>query len=223
MTDYTLIRSRRRTIALYVRDGVVEVRAPLKTPKRFIDEFVASKQKWIADKLAQSTERIKKRENFSLTYGDSVTYRGRKYTIAESSRIGVSDNYFYVRAGLKPEQIKADCVKIYRILAEYDLAEKVRDFAALMGVHPTAIKVNGANTRWGSCSARKTLNFSWRLIMADDDVIDYVVVHELAHIKEMNHSARYWAIVANVLPDYKERQKRLKELQKRLNAEDWES
>jgi len=222
VTDYTLTRSKRRTVALYVRDGVVEVRAPLKVPKRDIDEFVASKQKWIADKLAQSAKRVNLRNNFSLTYGDTVTYRGKQYEIAESSRIGVSDNYFYVRADLTPEQIKADCVKIYKILAQSDLNEKVRDFAAIMGVTPTAVRINGANTRWGSCSAKKSLNFSWRLIMADDDVIDYVVVHELAHITEMNHSSRFWAVVSGVLPDYRERQKRLKELQKRLNAEDWE-
>jgi len=124
LSDYTLVRSRRRTVAPYVRDVVVEVRAPLKVPKRDIDEFIVSKQKWISDKLSQSTERVKKRKNFSLTYGDSVAYRGKQYAIVESSRIGVSDNYFYVRAGLTPEQIKADCVKIYRILAKCDLAER---------------------------------------------------------------------------------------------------
>jgi predicted metal-dependent hydrolase len=68
----------------------------------------------------------------------------------------------------------------------------------------------------------KSLNFSWRLVMADDAAIDYVVVHELAHITEMNHSPEFWAIVAGVLPDYKERRRRLKLLQLRLNSEDWE-
>jgi len=125
----TLTRSKRRTVALYVRDGVVEVRAPLKMPKSAIDKFVVSKQKWISDKLAQSAKRVNLRENFSLTYGDSATYRGKQYEIAESSRIGVSDNCFFVRADLTPEQIKADCVKIYKILAQSDLNEKVRDLS----------------------------------------------------------------------------------------------
>ncbi|MDR2568929.1 MAG: M48 family metallopeptidase, partial [Oscillospiraceae bacterium] len=75
---------------------------------------------------------------------------------------------------------------------------------------------------WGSCSAKKSLNFSWRLIMADEDVIDYVVVHELAHLIEMNHSVRFWAVVERVLPDYRERQKWLRELQRKLNVEDWD-
>ena len=96
------------------------------------------------------------------------------------------------------------------------------DFAKRMDVTPTAIKINGAKTRWGSCSAKKSLNFSWRLIMADDDVIDYVVVHELAHIAEMNHSARFWALVEGALPDYQSRKAKLKALQQRLSIEDWE-
>jgi predicted metal-dependent hydrolase len=108
------------------------------------------------------------------------------------------------------------------MLAKQICTGKTLDFAKQMKVMPAAVKVNGATARWGSCSAKKSLNFSWRLVMADDAVIDYVVVHELAHITEMNHSARFWAIVAGMLPDYKERQKRLKELQRRLNAENWE-
>jgi hypothetical protein len=91
-----------------------------------------------------------------------------------------------------------------------------------MSVTPIAVKINSAKTRWGSCSNKKSLNFSWRLIMADDDVIDYVVVHELAHLREMNHSPRFWAVVEAVLPDYRERKLKLRALQAKLNREDWE-
>ena len=87
---------------------------------------------------------------------------------------------------------------------------------------PSAVKINGAKTRWGSCSSKKSINFSWRLIKADDDVIDYVVVHELSHITEMNHSPNFWAIVENILLDYRERKVKLKRLQKRLSMENWE-
>ena len=109
-----------------------------------------------------------------------------------------------------------------RMLAKHELTKKTLDFAKRMGVAPSSIKINGAVARWGSCSAKKSINFSWRLVMADDDVIDYVVVHELAHLTEMNHSKTFWAIVEDILPDYKERQSRLRELQKRLAGEDWE-
>jgi len=224
MTAYTLTRSNRKTIAIYIRDGVVEVRAPLQMPGRDIDKYLASKEKWIREKLALTSERQARREEFSLDYGECVIYKGRQYPIASKpgNRAGFDDEYFYMPPGLPPEEIKACCVRIYRLLAKRDLASKVLDFAKQMGVSPSNVKINGAKTRWGSCSAQKSLNFSWRLIMADDSVIDYVVVHELAHITEMNHSARFWAVVEGVLPDYRERKGKLKALQQKLSLEDWE-
>ena len=224
MTDYTLIRSKRRTAAIHIKNGSVEVRAPKKMPKRDIDKFVASKEKWITERLAQSQSYADQREAFSLEYGDNVTFRGTEYPLAakDGKRAGFDGERFYLPPDLQSEQIKSTVVQIYRRLAKLLLTERVGHYAGLMNVSPTAVKINGAKTRWGSYSAKKSLNFSWRLVMVSDAVIDYVVVHELAHITQMNHSARFWAVVAGVLPDYKERQKRLKELQKRLNTEDWE-
>jgi hypothetical protein len=192
MINYILTRSKRKTVALHIRDGTVEIRAPLKTPKRDIDKFISSKEKWIVDKLALSNERMKQRESFSLDYGDTVLYRGKQYPIMAKDG------------------------------GRRDLTEKALGFAKQMSAIPAAIKINGAKTRWGSCSGKKSLNFSWRLIMAEDDVIDYVVVHELAHITEMNHSPRFWSVVESVLPDYRERRIKLKALQRRLSCEDWE-
>ena len=224
MIDYTLNRSNRKTIALYVRNGAVEVRAPLKAPKRDIDKFVASKEKWITDKLAASISGQVLRESFSLTYGDEILYRGKEYPIAvkPGDRVGFDGKRFYMPPEFSPEQVKNACVQIYRILAKRDLVIKTLKFTNQMGVMPIAVKINGAKTRWGSCSGKKSLNFSWRLIMADDDVIDYVVVHELAHLTEMNHSARFWAIVESILPDYQRRLEQLKEFQKKLSSQDWD-
>ena len=224
MTPYTLTRSNRKTIAIYIRDNKVEVRAPMKMPKRDIEEFVASKERWIKEKLALAGERQARREAFCLNYGDRVLYKGKEYPIAAKpgKRVGFDGELFYMPAGLLPEQIKAACVKIYRMLAKRDLSGKVLEYAKQMNVSPGNIKINGAKTRWGSCSAKKSLNFSWRLIMADDDVIDYVVIHELAHLREMNHSTRFWAVVEGALPDYQKRRAKLKTLQQKLATEDWE-
>lgn len=224
MTTYTLTRSNRKTLALYVRGGEVEVRAPLKASKRDIDIFVASKEKWISDKLAQSYQRQEQRQSFALNYGDIVLYRGKRCQIAAKpgDRVGFGDGRFYMPPNLNSEEIKHTCIRIYRMLAKRDLTEKVLKFAKQMGVTPAAIKINGAKTRWGSCSGKKNLNFSWKLIMAEDALIDYVVVHELAHMTEMNHSERFWAIVEGVFPDYKVRQNRLKVLQEKLCTENWE-
>lgn len=222
--NYSLTRSNRKTIALYVRGGAVEVRAPIRVSKADIDRFVLSKEKWITGKLAQSQERAKKRGSFSLNYGDTVIYRGEQFPITakDGNRVGFENSRFYMPPNLSSEQIKQACVQIYKILAKRDLTEKTLAFAKRMNVMPTAVKITSAATRWGSCSGKKSINYSWRLIMADDEVIDYVVVHELAHITEMNHSASFWRIVESILPDYKNRTARLKELQKTLSAEDWD-
>ena len=211
-------------MAIHIKDGTVEVRAPMKMPKRDIDRFVASKEKWLTERLAQSQSYADQREAFTLNYGDTVAFRGTEYLLTAKigTRAGFDGERFYLPPYLTPEQVKSTVVQIYRRLAKLHLTERVPHFAGLMDVSPTIIKINGAKTRWGSCSAKKSLNFSWRLVMADDAVIDYVVVHELAHITEMNHSARFWAVVAGILPDYKARQKRLKDLQRRLDAEEWE-
>ena len=223
MFDYTLTRSKRKTAALYVRDGKLEVRAPLKMPVVEIEKFISSKEKWILDKQRKTLAQMEQRESFGLSYGDEVIYRGKQYPIIEKAgnRIGFDNVSFYMPPGLSSEQIKSACVSIYRLLAKRDLTEKVRDYAKQMSVVPAGVKINSASTRWGSCSSKKSLNFSWRLIMAEDSVIDYVVVHELAHITEMNHSERFWSIVEGVLPDYRKSKKRLKELQRRLSGENW--
>ena len=223
MQNYTLTRSKRKTIAIYVHDGIVEVSSPLKTPKSEIDKFVKSKEKWIENTLAKSAESKNQRENFTLNYSSQILYRGNEFPIV--SRLGnhamFDDDRFCVPANLTSEQIKQACVRIYKLLAEIYIGGRVFEFSNSMDVTVGSVKINSAKTRWGSCSGRKSLNFSWRLIMADDDVIDYVVVHELAHITEMNHSERFWAIVEGILPDYRERKLRLKSLQKRLCGEDW--
>ena len=224
MVEYTLNRSKRKTVAIYIRDGSVEVRAPLRMAKYDIDRFVMSKEKWIADKLAISSERSAQREGFALDYSSLLTYRGRQYPIEakEGDRAGFDGERFYMPPELMPEQIREVCIKIYRVLAKNYLTGRTSEYARIMSAVPATVKITGARTRWGSCSGKKSINYSWRLIMADDDIIDYIIVHELAHLTELNHSERFWKIVKSILPDYTERQARLKELQSKLATEDWE-
>lgn len=99
----------------------------------------------------------------------------------------------------------------YQREAGKKLKERAAYYASLMNVTYNRIAIKETKTRWGSCSAQGNLNFHWKLILMPPEVLDYVVVHELAHRKEMNHSARFWAEVERILPDYKSRRKWLKE------------
>jgi len=225
---YTLKRSARKTLSILIRDGQVEIRAPLRMPIEDIRRFVVSKEKWISEKLEQSREQLARREGFALGIGDTVTLLGQSCVIrvVDTDHIGFDGSSFLVPARLadadiKAAGIKAACVQIYRMVAKKHLVNRVKHFAELMSVKPAGVRITSAKTRWGSCSAKRSLSFSWRLIMADEETVDYVVVHELAHLVEMNHSDRFWAVVRGVLPDYRTRQQRLKELQARLADEDW--
>ena len=224
MIPYDIVRSNRKTAAIQVRNGTVTVRAPLKMPMRDISKFIASHEKWISDNLAASIKLKRQRENFSLDYGSRLLFRGDRYPIVgrEGSSAGFDDEAFFIPHGLTPAKIKPLCIRIYRMLAKSILPEMVRNFAIIMNVSPSAIKISGAKTRWGSCSSKKNVNFSWRLIMADDYIIKYVIVHELAHLYELNHSENFWTVVGLILPDYRERKKRLRAFQKRLASENWD-
>ena len=119
-------------------------------------------------------------------------------------------------------QWRGDLETLLQAEAERLLKERAAYFSVRMGVIPSRVRVGRANAYWGTCTGKNSVNFTWKLIFAPADVIDYVVVHELAHIREHNHSPRFWAIVESVLPDWKQRRKKLKPLQQKLVAEAWE-
>ena len=222
--NYTLLRSNRKTIAIYItQEGAVEVRAPYKVSKSEIDTLVQAKEKWIKEQLAARKQVNEQKSTFSLKYGDSAVLLGKKYPIcARDGNLVGFDDCFYMPPDLNSHGIKYAMIQIYKVIAKNILTNKVVKYAKLMSVTPTAVKINSAKTRWGSCSGKNSINFTWRLIMAQDDIIDYVVIHELAHIIEHNHSTRFWSIVERILPDYREKQEGLKLLQKRLSKENWE-
>lgn len=100
----------------------------------------------------------------------------------------------------------------YRAQARWHLTGRIDHFARQHGFVYNSLRINGARTRWGSCNAQRgSLNFTWRLVMAPPEIVDYVVVHELCHLKHPNHSPDFWAEVEGILPDYKQRRKWLKE------------
>ncbi|MDR2356647.1 MAG: M48 family metallopeptidase [Oscillospiraceae bacterium] len=226
MMDYTLIRSNRKTIAMQVKDGKLIVRAPIKAAKRDVDAAVAKFEPELEAMLKNNIALIERRAAFSLNYGDTVLYRGKEYPIAArpGGRVCFDDanGEFCVPSNLSPELIKAAVVQLYKMLAGRHLAGRLLHFQPLLGVSVTNFHITNAKGRWGSMSRRKSVSFSWRLILADDDIIDCVVVHELAHIKEFNHSKAFWAEVEKIIPDWREREARLRSLSRKINAENWD-
>lgn len=225
MIPYTLIRSRRKSIALRVIEGALEVRAPHHVSRQYIENLILEKEMWIKQHVDASAALKEERDEHTLHYGDTVPYMGTAYTIeARYDRyLGWDRDHriFYVPSDLNASQIRRDCIHIYRLLGQVDLTLKAIHWACKMDVKFKEVKISNAKNRWGSCSSSGNLNFSWRLLLADEALIDYIVVHELAHLKEMNHQAAFWAIVRGVLPDYKEREAQLKAFRETIYKEGW--
>jgi len=220
---YRLVRTKRKTIAIYIRYDGVEVRAPIKMPKQDIDRFVMHKMNWIEEKTSLMQERSANRHSFNIGYCSYIRYRGALYPIkaGDSTESLFNDTAFIVPPNLSSKEIKNACIHIYRIQAKVHIEQRTAHFAKIMALNYASVGITGAQKQWGSCTSKKRLNFSWRLMMADDDLIDYVIVHELAHTVELNHSARFWAIVEGVMPDYRSLKARLNSFHKQLMNENW--
>lgn len=217
---YTIKRSFRKTMAIRVtREGQVEVRAPKNVSRAFIDGFVLSKKDWILAALERVADVKDARDHFKI---ESVRLLGSEYPVKEGKeqKARFDGKRFLLPSG--EIEKKEALISWYRGEAKRLLPKRVQHFSQMMGVEPAAVKISNARTRWGSCSANGNLNFTWKLLMASGEAIDYVVVHELAHLAEPNHSDRFWKIVAYYLPDYQRAQKELEELARQLEREDWQ-
>ncbi|MDR1689629.1 MAG: M48 family metallopeptidase [Clostridiales bacterium] len=225
MIEYILTRSNRKTASISItKDAEVSVRAPIYMPKREIDRFVLANELWIRQRLAHRKNLNSQKAGFKLTYGSRAVLRGKSYPITrgDSPRLFFDGESFTVAPNLSADEIKFAVKLIYKTEAKREINKTVFEYSKQMGVFPKAVKITEAKKRWGSCSGKNSLNFSWRLVMAADDVISYVVVHELAHIIEHNHSAAFWDVVKKFMPEYKEAEKELVKLQKVLSQQDWD-
>ncbi len=225
MTAYSITRSKRKTAAIYVHDdGSIEVRCPKNFPAGEIEKFVAQNMGSLEKKAAQKKDAARRKESFCVKPGDKLLFLGSEYPLeaVAQRKAGFDGERFFVPTEIPAGDIKGLIVKIYKNLAEKTLAEKSAVYAQKMQLAPLKVRINAAKTRWGSCSGKNSINFSWRLILANDRCVDYVVVHELAHIAEHNHSDRFWALVGKHIPDYKEQHKSLRALQTKLSSENWD-
>ena len=209
MTEYTILRARRKTVAIHItREGNIEVRAPYAAPRAQIDRFVQEKAGWIAQKQAEMRRRIALRPARGFLPGQTLPLFGKEYPVEDTGAAHASFDgvRFQMPRGLAAEGRAAEVERLYRALARSRVQEAVTRYAPLVGVRPRGVRISGAKTRWGSCSAKGWLNFSYRLMLAPEAAVDYVVVHELTHLVEHNHSSRFWTAVERVLPDRKARE-----------------
>ena len=221
--EYKIIRSRRKTLSISVKDAEVTVHAPKSMPSIVIEEFVRSKSKWIESHQVNQKARKKLRDNFCISYGDTILYLGKTLTIEKGDvkRYNQIEQRIILPPNLDSVAIKKIITKFYKDRAKEIITGKVKIYSEKMALKPSNVRITGARTRWGSCSGKANVNLSWYLVMASEEDIDYVVIHELSHLKEMNHSEKFWTLVGKYVPDYKERRSSLRRLNERLLVENW--
>jgi predicted metal-dependent hydrolase len=213
-----IIRSRRRTIALEITpSATLIVRAPLRAPTEYIEELIRQKRSWIVRKF----DEIKRRPLLSgheYAEGEIFLFLGREYplhVVQDSNKTIERSDKLYISSRLLPD-IKNHIKRWYREEAHKEIQARCMWFSMKTGHVPTMIKVTDARQRWGSCTHKGGLNFSWRLIQAPPDIVDYVIVHELVHISQPDHSRKFWNKVREILPDYERRRKWLRENERLL-------
>ena len=209
-----IIRSTRKTIALQITDdATLIVRVPYGISDEMIRKVILKHKKWIERKRREIETRRRRFSPKEFVNGEGFLYLGRYYRleIVDGQKVALRfENGFYLsRDALS--QAKECFIEWYKRAAYEKISERVRWHAGRTGFKYNRVNITSAQKRWGSCSSKGNLNFSWRLIMAPLPVIDYVVVHELVHLEVKNHTKAFWNKVKMLMPDYEKRADWLKQ------------
>jgi len=211
--DYTLKRSkRRRSITLSINEDGLRVGAPWRASPARIESVLTSHAQWIAEKLAEW--QIRRPPPFVWRSGALLMYRGEPLALDIDGSIpstSLSGDRLRVASRLDDTAGMARQVIAWlRGEAQQWFEQRASHYAHVLGVRLPTVHLSQAKTRWGTCHPDGRVYLNWRLIQAPPAMIDYVVVHELAHLHEANHSPHFWAWVASVFPDYKDRRRALR-------------
>jgi predicted metal-dependent hydrolase len=214
--EYSLVRSRRKTASIYIeRDGHVSILVPDKLTDRQVEALLESKRKWIYKSLAEWQDLNARRVHREYVNGEGFLYLGRSYRLKLVSDLAeplmLKDGYFCLRTnnGSLPDA-DAAFKAFYRAKGAVRIPPRVAYYQAKMDVEPKAVKLLDLKHRWASCSPGGNLNFHWKCMMAPLTILDYIVVHELAHLVYPNHTKAFWNEVDKVMPDFQERKEWLR-------------
>lgn len=225
--EYQIRRSQRATRArIVVTADKVEVVAPLRMPEKQIQQFIQAKQGWIEtakNKVQQHVDNIVSFAPESYQQGVLIPYQGGQYKLqikeGEEKHIEIAfDGSSFIAnvpealEGSKlSEQIRLALMTWMRQAAATQAVKTMEYYAPLYQLNPRSIIIKTQKSRWGSCGIHNDINLNWLLILAPAEVFEYVVIHELCHIEQRNHSAAFWSLVARYCPDYKQRRLWLKQ------------
>ena len=197
------------------KNGVVVTMPAFLNEKKAIS-FVEQKKGWIAEKVDKMGGFSSERNTRQFTDGEELPFQGEIFKLrvvegdGKRTTAKLKGDCFWVQvnremsADVRPTEIRKKLEQLYKDLAREALIERVEFYKLQLGVDYNQIRFKEQKSRWGSCSKKCNLNFNWKLVMAPPDVIDYVVAHELCHLRHMNHSRDFWRCVEALIPNYRE-------------------
>jgi predicted metal-dependent hydrolase len=224
--SYRIRRSQRVSNArIVVKPGQVEIVAPLQIPEHKLHKFVEAKQQWVTQALKKMADSSPQKSGFVPTEfepGANITYQGNAYPLTvkptklKRVKIEFTQGYtVYVPESLNNtddynRQIKEALIRWMKKQTKQLVEQMIEIHASKHQLFPRTITIKTQKSRWGSCGIHNDININWLLIMAPKEVLEYVVVHELCHIRVRNHSSKFWSLVAEHMPDYQNRRNWLK-------------
>ena len=217
---YTVNKAKVKNLYITIQNGEVVVKAPWYVSQSQIQEAVESKRNWIMEKL----EEYKSSPRRAKEYADGERYQilGKPYYLnvyyqdIDNARLNVENGKITVIFPLRfsesdnSEQIKSMINKMYYMIAEKQVEESMEKMRKLVGLAPEEYRIRKIHYAWGTCSSKKKITINQDLMMYSKHAIDYVVLHEICHLKYMNHSKNFWNMVAKYMPDYKDAEAELK-------------
>ena len=213
LNNYTLITSNRKSVSLSVSaERELIVRAPFKFPKSRIEELIASKTEWIVKQMQRAEILQDFKESLNFEEGREILYLGQKYSIVYDEslpNITLADR-LYIPTKLKykvPQAIE----QWYLSKGKKYIFKQMEELCQIHDFRYNNMRITRAMQRWGSCNSNGNICFSWRLIMAPPEVVKYVIIHELVHLKVHDHSKRFWSQVEQLCPNYRTHRKWLKQ------------
>ena len=210
-----LIKSNRKTVSLRItKEGKLIVRIPKKLSLKELDKILIKKKNWILKAKEKVKNRMKEIPKKQYIDGEQFFYFGEKYPlkIVENTDFILSfdDSSFVLNIDYQ-KQGKEAFIALYKKLSKVHLIPQALSYAEKFSIELNKIKISNASKRWGSCNTNRNINLSWRLIMLPQFAIDYVIVHELVHLYEMNHSSAFWNKMSEVHPEFEKGHKFLKD------------
>ena len=201
-----IVRSKRKTLALYIKHQKVVVRCPLRASKSEVEEFISSSHAWIEGRLWE--ESLREKQALRVERGAKIFYRARERTIVfkegRKQRVMVVDDDFIIQGHkLTPAKAKIQVEDFLIDKASEYILPRARGLARHLGVEHkiTEIKLRKTKSKWGHCTSSGVLQYNWMIMLAPFSIIDYMITHEVCHLLHMDHSQRFWNRVESICPD----------------------